>query len=111
MKPSSLALPLFLIIAGTLWLLKSMELFPSTASIIAFALMATAVLLLCFDGLNKQSLVQAPCLAYLGASIYAVYHYGYGTSPLLAGGMILCGCLMLLARSDIIPHKTSKQTD
>ena len=44
MKQSSLALPLFLIIAGALWLLKSMDLFPSTANIVAFALFASGVL-------------------------------------------------------------------
>ena len=106
MKPS-LGFPLFLIIVGALWLLKSVDLFPSTANIIAFALATTGVLVFVFDGVNKQSIVSAPLLMYIGGALYAVNEEGWATSPLIALGMIVSGCLMLLARSDAVPAKRS----
>ena len=107
MKQSSLMLPLFLIIAGALWLLKSMDLFPSTVNIIAFALFASGVLVFVLDGFNKQTVVSAPLLMYIGGVLYLVNEYEYATAPFIALGMVISGCLMLLARSDVIPHKRS----
>ena len=94
MKQSSLALPLFLIIAGALWLLKSMDLFPSTANIVAFALFASGVLVFVLDG-------------FIGGVLYLVNEYEYATAPFIALGMVFSGCLMLLARSNAVPHKRS----
>ena len=107
MKQSSLALPLFLIIAGALWLLKSMDLFPSTANIVAFALFASGVLVFALDGFNKQTVVSAPLLMYIGGVLYLVNEYEYATAPVIALGMVFSGCLMLLARSNAVPHKRS----
>lgn len=108
MRMSSAALPLFLIIVGVLWLLKSMNWFPSTALIVSCALVLTGLLTLVLDGFNKQSIVTSPLLIYMGVAIYLRYEYDYETSPLMAMGMIFSGCLMLLARSDFIPHKKIK---
>ena len=110
MKQPSLMMPLFLIIVGVLWFLKSIDLFPSTANIIAFALAASGVLVLLFDGINKQSVVSAPLLVYIGSVLYAVNAYGYATAPFIALGMIGAGCLMLLARSSIIPAKSNRNS-
>ena len=107
MKQSSLALPLFLIIAGVLWLLKSMDLFPSTVNIIAFALFASGVLVFVLDGFNKQTIVSAPLLMYIGGVLYLVNEYEYATTPFIALGMVISGCLMLLARSNAIPQKSA----
>ncbi|MDK4680730.1 hypothetical protein [Kingella negevensis] len=104
-----LMMPLFLIIVGTLWFLNSVNLFPSTADIVAFTLMAVGALVLIFDGINKQSIVSAPLLAYIGGAIYIVNNYDYPTSPVFALGMIFTGCLMLLARSDLVPAKRSRR--
>ncbi|QMT31269.1 hypothetical protein [Alysiella filiformis] len=105
MRTSSMLLPLFLIVAGVLWLLKSMDWFPSTAMIVAYGLVATGLLLLIFDGINKQSIVSAPLLMYVGGAIYARHEYLIATSPLIAIGMIFSGCLMLLSRSSMVPYK------
>ena len=106
MKQSSLAMPLFLIIAGVLWFLKSMDLLPRKGNIIAFALAAAGVLVFILDGVNKQSVVSAPLLMYIGLSIYLTGKYGYGVKPFIALGMVLSGCLMLLARSNAVPSKS-----
>lgn len=108
MKPAPLTLPLFLIIAGALWLLNSMDLFPSATVIVACALAATGILVFVFEGFNKQSVVTAPLLMYIGFAVYASSEYGYAASTLTALGMILLGSLMLLARSDAVPSKGEK---
>lgn len=58
-----------------------------------------------FDGINKQSIVSAPLLMYVGGAIYARHEYLIATSPLIAIGMIFSGCLMLLSRSSMVPYK------
>lgn len=108
MRPSSLFFPLFLIIVGALWFLRSMDWFPDTAIIIAFVLTAAGVLVLVFDGINKQSFVSAPLLMYIGGAIYVAHEYEYSTSILCAVGMMFIGCLMLIARSDAVPLKRSR---
>lgn len=105
MKTSSLLMPLFLIVVGVLWLLKSMDWFPATATIVACALVVTGLLLLIFEGINKQSIVSAPLLMYIGGAIYARSEYVFETAPLIAIGMIFAGCLMLLSRSSLVPYK------
>lgn len=107
MKPS-LTLPLILIIGGTIWLLRSLKLFPATSDIIAavFALIGAFIFIL--EGVNKQSIIVSPTLLYMGGASYAYTRYPLTLSTLFAAGMILSGCLMLIARSDIIPDSPSK---
>lgn len=104
MTKSSL-LPVSLITVGTLWLLKSADWFPDGADIAAFALAAVGVLLLLIDGFNKHTALASPLLLYAGAGVYANHHYAVPASPIIALGMIVAGCLMLLVRSDWIPAK------
>ena len=105
MKQPSLTLPLFLIVFGAIWLLDSLDLFPSATFIISFALIAMGLMVFVLDGVNKQSVVSAPLLMYIGAAIYLRQEYDCPTSPLLALGMVLLGGLMLLARSSAVPPK------
>lgn len=109
MKQPSLFFPLFLIVVGAIWLLRSMGWFPATSVIIAAVLVITGILTLLLDGINKQSVVSAPLLMYIGSVLYAVSEEGYMLKPLIAFGMIFAGCLMLLARSQAVPPKASRK--
>ena len=108
MKSSSLFIPLFLIIVGALWLLRSLDLFPATTLIFAFVLMAAGILIILLDGINKQSIVSGPLLIYIGLAIYAVHQYHYRIDVFFALGMMVLGVLLLIARTDAIPHKHGK---
>lgn len=108
MRQPSLFLPLFLIIVGALWFLRSMHWFPDTAVIIAFALMVAGILVLLLDGINKQSVVSGPLLLYIGGAIYASHEYDHNTSVILALGMMVLGILLLIARSNAVPHKRAR---
>ena len=44
---------------------------------------------------------------YIGGVLYLVNEYEYATAPFIALGMVFSGCLMLLARSNAVPHKRS----
>lgn len=108
---SSALLPVGLIVFGTLWFLKSADLLPDTADIIAAALIGAGVLVGVLDGFNKQSLISVPMLWYAGAAVYARQHYNIAMPVLAALAMILAGCLMLLARSPLVPEKPSEPKD
>ncbi len=108
MNPSSLALPLFLIIAGAVWFLKTTGILPATATLIAVGLAIGGIAVLIMDGINKQSIVSGPLLIYLGAAIYLRSNFLMETSPLVALGMMILGCLLLLSRSSIVPYKRDK---
>lgn len=108
MRQPSLFLPLFLIIVGALWFLKNMQWFPETGTIIACALVAAGVLVLVLDGINKQSVVSGPLMMYIGAAIYAAQEYLFATGTLFAVGMMVLGCLMLISRSNAVPHKRGR---
>ncbi|MDO5073404.1 MAG: hypothetical protein Q4D63_03280 [Neisseria animaloris] len=111
MPQSSLALPLFLIIAGAVWFLKTTGILPATATLIAGALAIAGVVVLIIDGINKQSIVSGPLLIYIGAAVYLKSQYLLGYSPLIALGMMILGCLLLLSRSNIVPYKHDKLLD
>lgn len=110
MKSASLTLPLLLIIIGAIWFLKTTNILPATSTMAAIGLAVVGVVVMVADGINKQSIVAGPILIYLGAAIYAHSEYQLGYAPLLAMGMMVLGCLMLLARSDLVPHKKSRRT-
>lgn len=105
MPQPSLALPLILIIAGALWFLKTTDILPATSVLIAAALAIAGVVVLVMDGINKQSIIAGPILIYTGAAVYLKSQYFIATSPLLALGMMVLGCLLLLSRSNIVPLK------
>ena len=60
------------------------------------------------DGINKQSVVAGPLLVYIGAAVYLKSQYLLGYSPLMALGMMVLGCLLLLSRSSLVPYKMPK---
>lgn len=110
MKQPSLIFPLFLIIAGTLWFLNSMDWFPQTFAVIAGTLILSGFLLLLLDGINKQSIVVAPLLIYAGIALFLHNQYHYDTNPMFALGMILAGILKLTTHSDAIPNRKRQHT-
>lgn len=105
MRQASLALPLFLILFGAVWFLKTTGILPPTATLIAAGLAIAGVAVLFIDGVNKQSIVSGPMLMYIGAAVYLKHHYWLGYSPLIALGMVVLGVLLLLSRSSLVPHK------
>ena len=105
MKQSSLFLPIVLIIFGAVWFLSSTDILPTTATLLALALVLGGLALLLLDGINTQSIVHGPMLMYIGAAVYLRNQMFINTAPLAALGMMLLGALMLLARSGIVPQK------
>ena len=108
MSRPSLFLPLFLIIFGAIWFLRATDILPATSTMIAGALIILGLAVLIMDGINKQSIVSGPMLVYIGTAIYLQMSYWIYLSPLLAIGMVVLGCLLLLSRSDMIPEKHTK---
>ncbi|WP_373741550.1 hypothetical protein [Neisseria sp.] len=105
MRQASLALPLFLIIFGAVWLLKTADILPETSTLVAAGIAATGVIVLVTDGINKQSVVSGPFLVYIGAAVYLYHRYYFAFSPLIAMGMVVLGLLLLLSRSNVVPVK------
>ena len=103
-----LFLPLFLIIAGAVWFLKTTGILPATATLVSIALAVAGIVVLVMDGINKQSVVAGPLLVYIGAAVYLKSQYLLGYSPLVALGMMVLGCLLLLSRSSLVPYKMPK---
>ena len=103
MKQPSLFLPIVLIIFGAVWFLSSTDILPTTATLLALALVLGGLALLLLDGINTQSIVHGPMLMYIGAAVYL--RNQMFVAPLAALGMMLLGALMLLARSGIVPQK------
>ena len=108
MPQPSLFLPLFLIIAGAVWFLKTTDILPATATLVSIALAVAGIVVLVMDGINKQSVVPGPLLVYIGAAVYLKSQYLLGYSPLVALGMMVLGCLLLLSRSSLVPYKMPK---
>ena len=108
MPQPSLFLPLFLIIAGAVWFLKTTGILPATATLVSIALAVAGIVVLVMDGINKQSVVAGPLLVYIGAAVYLKSLYLLGYSPLMALGMMVLGCLLLLSRSSLVPYKMPK---
>ena len=109
MRQSSLFFPLLLITVGAVWFLKTTDILPATSTLIAIGLAVVGIIVMVFDGINKQSIVQGPLLMYVGAAVYLIEHENAARSPLFAAGMIFAGCLMLIARSHAISPKYPKK--
>lgn len=108
MPRSSLFLPLFLIIAGSVWFLKTTDILPATSTMISGGMVLAGIAVIVADGINKQSIVSGPLLAYIGTATYLYSHYFLALSPLVAAGMVILGCLLLLSRSNMIPDKQDR---
>ena len=74
----------------------------------SIALAVAGIVVLVMDGINKQSVVAGPLLVYIGAAVYLKSQYLLGYSPLMALGMMVLGCLLLLSRSSLVPYKMPK---
>ena len=108
MPQPSLFLPLFLIIAGAVWFLKTTDILPATATLVSIALAVAGIVVLVMDGINKQSVVAGPLLVYIGAAVYLKSQSLLGYAPLMAPGTMVLGCLLLLSRSSLVPYKMPK---
>lgn len=104
----SITFPLILIVGGAVWFLKATDILPATSTLIAAALFVVGIVILFADGINKHSIVAGPLLMYLGGAIYLRNEYFISFSPLLALGTMLAGGLMLLARSNMVPHRSGR---
>ena len=102
MRSRSLFIPLFLIVMGSLWFIKSIDLMPETSSIIAIGLAVLGLVVLITDGINKQSIVAGPFLMYL------YYEEWFRISHILSVGMVVLGSLLLLSRSSMVPDKYAR---
>lgn len=105
MKTPTLALPLVLIVLGTLWFLKTTDILPATSSLIAMFLVVAGIVVLIVDGFNKQTVVWGPFLMYCGLAVYLIKSYHMSYSPIFALGLVVLGLFMLIARSEHIPYK------
>jgi hypothetical protein len=95
-------LPVALIVIGAGWLMHRLEIFPSVNWIVILALVTAGVAVLLLEGINKSTIVIGPMLIAGGVTTFFQQQYDLARSvqfPLL---LILCGLLMLLARSDAI---------
>lgn len=110
MHSRSLFLPLFLIVIGSLWFLKSTALMPDTSSIIAVAFGVLGLLVMLMDGINKQSIVAGPLMVYIGAAVYLYYEEFFKLSHIFSVGMVWLGLLLLFSRSSIVPDKYARPT-
>ena len=91
-----------------MWFLKTTDILPATATLVSIALAVAGIVVLVMDGINKQSVVAGPLLVYIGAAVYLKSQYLLGYSPLMALGMMVLGCLLLLSRSSLVPYKMPK---
>ncbi|QZA79759.1 hypothetical protein [Deefgea piscis] len=91
--------PVVLIVIGAGWLMNSLDYFPSVSWIIIIGLMSAGIALLAIEGVNKSTIVLGPMLIAGAITTFLRQQYQLPLSiqwPIL---LILCGFLMLLARS------------
>ena len=85
MRRRSLVIPLFLIVMGSLWFIKSIDLMPETSSIIAIGLAVLGLVVLITDGINKQS-IGRPFFDVFGRSGVFVLRRVVSHFPYFIGG-------------------------
>ena len=69
MPQASLSLPLFLILFGAIWFLKSTDILPATSTLIAIGLAVVGIIVMVFDGINKQIRCFRSDADYAGAAV------------------------------------------
>ncbi|WP_051259118.1 hypothetical protein [Chitinibacter tainanensis] len=102
-KPGSILWPLALIVIGAGWLLHRLDVLPSVSWIIILGLITAGVAVLLLEGLNKSSIVLGPMLIAGGVTTFAQQYLQLARNVQVPLLLILCGLLMLLARSHKIP--------
>lgn len=94
--------PVVLIVIGAGWLLNEINYFPSVSWIVILGLLVAGIAVLALEGVNKSSIVLGPMLIAGAGTTFLRQQFGLGLSVQLPVLLILCGCLMLLARSNWI---------
>jgi hypothetical protein len=107
-KPGGVWLPIALIVIGSGWLMHRLDIFPSVNWIVILALLFAGVAVLLLEGVNKSTVVIGPMLIAGGATTFLQQHYDLSRSIQIPVLLILCGVLMLLARSSQIPPAPPK---
>ncbi|QZA78900.1 hypothetical protein K4H28_05730 [Deefgea tanakiae] len=91
--------PVVLIVIGAGWLLNEINYFPSVSWIVILGLLVAGIAVLALEGVNKSTIVLGPMLIAGAATTFLRQQFGLGLSVQWPVLLILCGCLMLLARS------------
>lgn len=91
--------PITLIVIGAGWLLNEINYFPSVSWIVIIGLLVAGAAVLAFDGVNKSTIVLGPMLIAGAVTTFLRQQYGLALSVQWPVLLMLCGCLMLLARS------------
>ncbi|WP_157314719.1 hypothetical protein [Chitinibacter sp. GC72] len=99
---SGIWLPVALIVIGSGWLMHRLDIFPSVNWIVILALLVSGVAVLLLEGINKSTVVVGPMLIAGGVTTFIQQQYDLARSVQIPILLILCGVLMLLARSDLI---------
>lgn len=94
--------PVALIVIGAGWLLNEMNYFPSVSWIVIIGLFVAGCAVLALEGVNKSTIVLGPMLIAGAVTTFLRQQYGLGLSVQWPVLLMLCGCLMLLARSKLI---------
>lgn len=94
--------PVVLIVIGAGWLLNEINYFPSVSWIVIIGLLVAGVAVLALEGINKSTVVLGPMLIAGAVTTFLRQQFGLTLSIQWPVLLILCGCLMLLARSSWI---------
>ena len=99
----SVVLPVLLIAIGAGWLMNELDLFPSLTWMAILGLTLSGLAVLAIEGVNKSTIVVGPMLIAAGTTTFLRQQYQLPWSIQWPALMILCGLVMLVARS----HKIS----
>lgn len=99
------ALPITLIVVGTIGVVWYFGWFPNVESVTALALAAAGVLILAADRITKSSIVLGPMLIAVGGAIWLHDTYRLRWWLLMSVLLIIVGILMLIARDPRIPER------
>jgi hypothetical protein len=91
--------PVTLIVIGAGWLLNEINYFPSVSWIVIIGLFVAGLAVLLLDGVNKSTIVLGPMLIAGAVTTFLRQQYGLALSVQWPVLLMLCGFLMLLARS------------
>ncbi|QLI82727.1 hypothetical protein HZU75_15040 [Chitinibacter fontanus] len=107
-KQGGIWLPIALIVIGAGWLLHRLDIVPSVNWIVILALVFAGSAVLWLEGLNKSTVVIGPMLIAGGVSTFLQQYFAFSRAVQIPLLLILCGLLMLLARSPQIPAAPPK---
>ena len=91
--------PISLIVIGVGWFANELQIFPQANWILILALIAAGCMILVFEGINRATIVKAPLLIAIGGALFLHQQFTVVWRILIPCLLILCGVLMLIARS------------